>query len=138
MTEEAVYQIAEQEGALIEEFPLKSREALSVLTKDGMFIAINPETVISKGDWLVKAMHEIGHCATGSFYTCRFPLETRRRLEERADRWAIKKLVPEDGLKEAVKKGISTPWDLADYFGVTEAFIKKAVAYYECSSLYAV
>jgi len=138
VTEEEVYKVIAEEGAVLEEFSLTNREALSILTPDGMFIAVDKDKIGTPEQWIVVTMHEAGHCATGSFYTEKFPFETRRRLEERADRWAIKKLVPEAELNEAVSKGITSPWELAEHFNVTEEFIRKAVEYYECRSLYAV
>ena len=43
---------------------------------------------------------------------------------------AIQKLVPVDELEDAISLGYSEPWELAEYFDVTEDFIKKAVCYY--------
>ena len=53
------------------------------------------------------------------------------KSEHKAEKWAIKKLVPEDELQNAFKQGIVEPWNLAEYFNVTEDFIIKAVNYYK-------
>lgn len=47
----------------------------------------------------------------------------------------LKKLIPKDELDEAVKKGCTEVWDLAEYFGVTEPFMLKAIEYYKAQEL---
>ena len=74
--------------------------------------------------------HELGHCATGSFYNIYAPLDCRQRHENRADKWAILNLIPVDDLDEAVAEGCTEVWELAERFQVTEEFVKKAVCYY--------
>ena len=44
--------------------------------------------------------------------------------------WAYKKLIPEDVLKKAIRHGYQEPWELADYFSVTEPFLRGALDYY--------
>ena len=39
-------------------------------------------------------------------------------------------VVTEEELDEAVAEGCSTIWDLAEYFGVPEELMKKAVCWY--------
>ena len=78
----------------------------------------------------VHMIHEIGHCVTGSFYNRYAAVDSRQRHENRADKWAIKKLVPVDELDTAIAEGCTEVWELAERFGVTEEFIRKAVCYY--------
>ncbi len=59
----------------------------------------------------------------------------RRFIENRADKWAIQKLVPKDELEEAVSRGITEPWELAEYFDVTPEFMYMAMWYYENGNL---
>ena len=73
--------------------------------------------------------HEIGHIMRGAFYTANSSKTERRRAENKADKWAIKKLVPAAELKQAIKKGYM-PYEIAEIFGVTEQLIEKACAYY--------
>lgn len=56
--------------------------------------------------------------------------EGRRRREERADRWAVGRLVPYGALCEALAEGCREPWELAERFEVTEAFLLTAIRYY--------
>lgn len=73
--------------------------------------------------------HEIGHCVTGSFYTPG-TLNLRSRCEYRADKWAIKKLIPKDELINAFESGYTEIWQLAEYFKVTENFMIKVCKFY--------
>lgn len=81
------------------------------------------------------AAHELGHNARYAFYTRNDPPYIRRRCENKANKWAIKKLVPKDELEEAVSRGITEPWELAEYFDVTPEFMYMAMWYYENGNL---
>jgi len=78
----------------------------------------------------VHLSHELGHCATGSFYSIHTKVDSRRRHENRADKWAVQKLIPVEALDDAIASGCTELWELAERFGVTESFIKKAVCLY--------
>ncbi len=83
----------------------------------------------------VHFAHELGHCARAAFYSRGDPRWIRQRCENKADKWAIKKLVPKDELKRAVSQGYSEPWQLAEYFDVTDDFMIKAVWFYQHGNL---
>ena len=74
--------------------------------------------------------HELGHCVTGSFYNRYAAVDCRQRHENQANRWAIQTLIPVDALDEAVAQGCTEIWELAERFGVTEDFMRKAVCLY--------
>lgn len=96
------------------------------IASDG-FIGIDTELIGAEEKTCLG--HELGHCMTGAFYPVTASLLDRRRAERKAEKWAIKKLVPVEELKRALKV---CPYycDLAEYFGVTEDFIRKACKYY--------
>ena len=71
--------------------------------------------------------HRLGHCLTGSFYNRYTPYDVRRRHENRADKWAVRSLIPAPELDEAIASGHTQMWELAEHFGVTEEFMRKAV-----------
>lgn len=108
---------------------LRSISACAFKDNYGCAIVIDPNKVVSSADEVTKAAHEIGHCETGAFYTIN-SLETRSRCEYRADKWAVKKLLPRDELTEAMKNGYTEVWQLAEYFNVNEDLIKKAIWIY--------
>ena len=80
---------------------------------------------------IVTLAHELGHCETGAFYNRYAARDIRQKYENRANKWAYKKLVPQDELAEACLQGYREPWELAEYFGVTEDFLRGALKYYQ-------
>lgn len=125
------YHIAKQENIVVDHFALSKREALSIMDLDGeCFIAIDPQRISSETDERNKLAHELGHCITGAFYNEHSGYDCRQYHENRADKWAISQLIPVDDLDEAVADGHTDIWDLAELFGVSEQFMKKAVCYY--------
>jgi len=79
--------------------------------------------------------HEAGHIMTGSTHNLSSPFDLIKKHENRADKWAIKKLIPKDELDLAVKNGLREIWELAEHFNVTEDFMRKAVHWYKNGNL---
>lgn len=97
-------------------------------------IALDPFRFTSEPDERHKMAHELGHCETGSFYNRYATCDIRQKHENRANRWAYKKLIPEDELEEAIHQGYREPWELAEYFDVTEPFLRNALGYYRMAA----
>ena len=114
----------------IDWLPLSSLDALSIEHKGQYAIVLDPNKIESSADENTKLAHELGHCLYGGFYSSTTPLYIREKHEYKANVWAAKFLVPWDELREAVRNGITEPWELAEYFSVTEAFIDLALEYY--------
>ena len=132
----ALYRLAEQEDIPVDCFELRTREALSIMDGDGScHIAINPLSLTDSVDEKIKLAHELGHCMTGSFYNLHAALDGRKRHENRADKWAIQRLVPKEELDAAVEAGYTDVWTLADYFGVSVEFMRKAMWWYANGNL---
>ena len=81
----------------------------------------------------VHLAHELGHCETGAFYNPYAKADIRRKHERRADKWAIKQLISKKEWNAALRDGIVEVWDLAEFFDVTEDFIRKAHELYSAS-----
>lgn len=97
----------------------------------GMDYGILPDEAARR----VHLAHELGHCKTGAFYNRWAAQDIRQKHEHRADKWAIEKVIPVNELDDAVAEGHTELWDLADYFGVTEDFMRKAVCWYTYGNL---
>ncbi len=80
-------------------------------------------------------LHESGHYATGATHKLSSSLDLIEKHEYKADKWAVKNLLTESDLDEAVAEGNTELWQLAEYFGVTEDLMKKAVCYYTYGNL---
>ena len=121
-----LYTIADGNSIDIDYFPMK--KVVSISTFDS--VAIDVRKINSTAEETTILGHELGHCMTGSFYQIR-TLETKERMEYRANKWAFQMLIPCRDLNEAFENGITETYELAEYFNVTEDFIRKAVFYYK-------
>ena len=131
MTLKELYGVADGANIAVDHFKLNKREALSVMDGEGRcHIALDPVQLKSEADERAKLAHELGHCMTGAFYNVYTDLDNRQRHENTADKWAVRQLVAESALDDAVAQGHTTLWDLADHFGIPEPMMRKAVCYY--------
>ena len=126
-----LYRKAEELDIRVIQFPMTSLRAVS--TPDNV-IGIDPDKLEDREE-LVCLAHEMGHCATGSFYTSDATMLDRTRQEQRADRWAIETLISPGELDDAVALGCTDLWMLAEHFGVTEGFMRKVVCWYTHGNL---
>jgi len=72
---------------------------------------------------------ELGHYFTGSTYNNKKQENYREKIEisrkeYRAKKWQVFYLIPEEKFLEAVRRGITEIWELAEYFNVEEEVIK--------------
>lgn len=125
---QTLYRIAEQNNISVDRFALSSREALSIMDPEGnCYIAIDPEKIQNQADERAKLAHELGHCVTGAFYNRYSDFDCRQKHENTADKWAVRELVAVEELDEAIARGCTQIWELAEYFGITEPMMRKAV-----------
>ena len=94
-------------------------------------IFIDTQKVDSIADELCTVAHEYGHCATGTTHYVSSPLDLVYKHEYKADKWAIHKLLPVEDIKKAMLSGCTEVWQLAEYFNVTERFLKRAIQIYQ-------
>lgn len=126
-----LYALAEQQNIEIIQYPMQENGSASMMLLDGScYIGIDSSVQDGGPQECTHLSHELGHCITGSFYNRYAAIDHRQRHENRADKWAIRQLITVDDLDEAVAEGCCEVWDLAERFGVTEQFMKKAVCYY--------
>lgn len=125
-----LYNALYDKGVLVFERSLPFSEA-TVIEIDGEYgIFLDPSQYDTTSEETVIVAHESGHIFTGTTHKYCDRLKLVDQHENRADKWAIKKLIPVDELDDAVAAGHTDLWDLADHFGVTEQFMKKAVCHY--------
>lgn len=126
-----LYQFADERGHAVfwYTFGTPLLESMSMTDGDTCAIAIDPYRLTGEADERYKMAHELGHCETGSFYNQWSRFDCRGKHELRANRWAIKKLLPREELYQAIKKQWER-WEIADYFCVPEPLVDRAVEYY--------
>ena len=126
-----LYDFAKKQRIEVLSYPLPRSGSMSLMTDTGAcYIGMDEGVMDGNVQERVHLAHELGHCATGSFYNIYAQVDQRQRHENRADKWAIRKLVPVGALDDAVASGCTEIWALAERFGVTESFMRKAVCYY--------
>jgi len=131
-----LYRYAESAGIEVAWFPLWADCSMAIQLEDGSCaVALDPWKMATVPMETVSLAHELGHCDTGSFYNPYAACDIRKRHENRADKWAIQHLISEEDLDQAVADGCEDIPALAEHFGVTEDFMKKAVCWYTHGNL---
>lgn len=93
-----LFQAAEENGIAIEYCRLPLNGSVSAPGEKGDFILMDYDLIDSGPSEWVHLAHELGHCVTGSFYNRYAALDVRRKHENRADKWAVKKLLTAEAL----------------------------------------
>lgn len=127
----SLFRIAEEKDIPVIPFQLPETGSLCVQTETGnCFIGIDENLLETESDKKIHLGHELGHCVTGSFYNRYATCDIRQKHENRANRWAIEKIIPENELDNAVVDGYTSIFELAEHFEVTEDFMRMAVCWY--------
>ncbi len=127
----ALYDFAEQQNIEVLTLPLPRTGSMSLMDEGGRcYVGMDGSLLDGGVEERVHLGHELGHCATGSFYSIHTALDCRQRHENRADKWAVTHLIPVEELDDAVAQGCTELWELAERFGVTEEFMRRAVCWY--------
>ena len=108
----------DREGITVAECPLRSMRCLSL--QNGRIVGINTARFDSSAEVRTALIHEDGHFASGAFYLPYSPYQLKAQAEYRADKAAVLK---------HLRRG-DTLADAAEYFCVTEDFLRKAYALY--------
>ena len=126
-----LYEIAEKQNIEVYSFNLPLINSVSTMNPNGSCcIGIDPFSIETYAQEKEHLAHELGHCVTGSFYNRYSTCDIISKAEYKADKWAIKKLIPKDELKEALEDGYTEPWQLAERFDVPCDFMCKALNFY--------
>ena len=119
--------IAEFEGIEVHEIELP--KSIKGLYYDNS-IAISKRLSTNKERKCVLA-EELGHYFTSIGDILNLKIENNRKQEIRARNWAIQKLVPFEELILAHQEGYVNVYELAEYFDVTEDFMREAILFYQ-------
>ena len=131
METEKLYKLATENGITLDFYPMPKTVSAAVNLCGRYFVAIDPAVFGNTALERVCLAHELGHCQTGSIYNIYSPLDIREKHEKRANKWAVDQLVPRAELEKAIKNGYREISELAEYFSVTEDFMKKAIEIYK-------
>ena len=132
-----LYREIDRQSIILEPYPLHTTKSISFMDPSGdCYIGIDLAQLPTQAEEKVSLAHELGHCMTGSFYNRYSKLNNIRQKERRADTWAAQKIIPYEELEKAFQNGIVEIWELAEHFGVTEAFMEKTISVYEAKGRY--
>lgn len=130
----AVYQELRDAGAALYRWRIPAHKATTLELDGDYAVFIDPEQIDSLAEELWLLAHEAGHVMTGTTHKVYSALDLVERHEERANRWAIRRLIPREEWDAALGNGYTEPWELAEYFNLPEHFILKAAHYYQTTS----
>jgi Zn-dependent peptidase ImmA (M78 family) len=128
---EEMYKIARAEGIDVEWHSFRSRIRGLYWAPGGIPPVIWLDKSLEHNNRILRCVmaEELGHhftldrdCLTRTYFNYRDRLAVSR-AEYRAFRWAANYLIPMDKLEQAIRSGIVTRWELAEYFDVTEDMI---------------
>lgn len=130
-TTDELFEFSERSGFL--HLPARAAggiSALSVQLPSGKCAWTVEERGLTRAKYREKVAHEVGHCATGSFYTRLSAPTTKEKCEQAAKRWSYRKMISLEEIAEALRDGDREPWQIAERLDVPERMVREAVAYY--------
>ena len=74
---------------------------------------------------------ELGHYFTTIGDILNLEIKSNKKQGNKSKNWAFKKLVPFDELVSAFQSGYVNVYELAEYFDVTEDFMKESILFYQ-------
>ncbi|NLA43535.1 ImmA/IrrE family metallo-endopeptidase [Candidatus Saccharibacteria bacterium] len=117
---------AEEEGLKVISWPFHGKT--KGLYYDGV-IAINKDLSTTAERTCILA-EELGHYYTSCGNIIDTSDTNNRKQEVKARRWAVKRLVTLKRIIQAFEAGCRNMYELAEYIGVTEDFLRSAFATY--------
>jgi len=117
-------------GIGVYERPLCAARALCVSEDGCEAVALDRRKLCTEAERRSALAHELGHLRTGSLYGPNSSPDEIRRAEYRAESWAARALIPRERLLEAISRGCTEVWQLADRFTVTEKLVRFALDIY--------
>ena len=81
-------------------------------------------------------LHESGHLRTGALHKVDSPYQLVAQAEYRANADSFDHFLPPEEIVFAMKRGYTEPWQLSEWFNISEDYINKALHYWkECKGV---
>ena len=126
-----VYEKIQNEKIEVFTRSMKPCDAATVEVEGEYGIFIDRKKITNKQDEFMALSHEYGHCKSGATHKLYSPYQLIGQHENRANRAAVHEILPYERLINAVNKGNTEVWQLAEYLDMPEQFIKMAIDLYE-------
>lgn len=131
----ALYDELNESGVRFYHWPTEGERAVTIEMGGRYGVFMDFDHIPTAAQELVTVAHEGGHIATGATHRVDSPYDLIEKHEYKADKWAVRRLITADALDDAVASGHTELWQLAEHFGVTEDFMKKAVCWHTHGNL---
>ena len=131
----SLYRQLNQSGVRFYCWDMGDERAATVELQGRYGIFVDFDNIHSQAEELVTVAHEGGHCMTGATHKVSSPYDLIEQHEKKAWKWAVCHLISRKELDAAVADGYTDLWSLAEYFGVTESFMRKVVCLYTNGNL---
>lgn len=136
-----IYRWFENEGVFVfdRQLPFSNEQSKAVTIRmsdnraTGVFI--DRSRMDTSAEEAATLLHEGGHCATGTTHSVISPFDLVAKHEYKADKWAVQSAVSKKELDTARRAGYREIYELADFFGLTESFMRKVVCWYDHGNL---
>lgn len=130
---QSFYEYCEQNNVDVMSFEKLPADACTVRDQGFYAVVFNPVRLDTFCKLRTAAMHEEGHLRTGALHKVNSPYQVVAQNEYRANAEAFRRYLSPQKIRAAIRAGYTEPWQLAEYFGVEESYIKKALHYWiEC------
>ena len=131
----SLYRKLNSDGVRFYLWPLQEDKAVTMEVGGTYGIFMDFDNIQSSKEETTIVAHEGGHASTGATHKVCSPIDLVEKHEYKAWKWAVKNYITEDELDDAVAIGHTDIYSLAEYFGVTEDFMRKAVCWYTHGNL---
>ena len=136
-----IYKWYEDRGILLfdRQLPFSNEQSKAVTIRlrgdgaTGVFLDLG--RIETAAEEAVTLLHEGGHCATGTTHSVVSPFDLIEKHEYKADKWAVQDAVSQEELDTARRAGYREIYELADFFNLTEAFMRKVICWYDHGNL---
>lgn len=131
----SLYRKLNSDGVRFYLWPLQEDKAVTMEVDGTYGVFMDFDNIQSSKEEAAIVAHEGGHASTGATHKVCSPIDLVEKHEYKAWKWAVKNYITEDELDDAVANGHTDIYSLAEYFGVTEDFMRKAVCWYTHGNL---
>ena len=125
-----LYDITEKENIKVYDWHIEDCNGIYLNYDKINAIGLNYDELGTYVDEKCTLAEELGHYYCNATYSLYSDSNTISKKEYRAKKWAYNVLIPIEKLKEAIKIGLTSIEDLADYFEVTLECMKNAIEFY--------
>jgi Zn-dependent peptidase ImmA (M78 family) len=133
METEKIEQMIIQSGATIHDFSFTAEIKGVIIEQDGLHVGIRPD--LEARERKAVLAHELGHIKKGGLYQIGTPPLLKQKAECLSDRYAAELLASPEDVRTALKHGIRSAWELADYFEIPYDVMNRIIDDYKTRSV---